>query len=55
MDKAIKLNPKFEKAYYQRGLIEINVGLKDMGCFDLSKAGELGYSDAYSRIKELCN
>jgi tetratricopeptide (TPR) repeat protein len=54
MDSAIKLDLKFKEAYFQRGIIKINMGLKDMGCFDLSKAGELGYEKSYDVIKEFC-
>jgi hypothetical protein len=29
--------------------------MKDSGCLDLSKAGELGYENAYEKIRKLCN
>ncbi len=52
--KAIELDPKYAKPYYFRGLCKIKLGEKESGCLDLSKAGELGYDDAYDKIKELC-
>jgi len=30
------------------------LGQKDSGCLDLSKAGEMGYMNAYDAIKEYC-
>jgi len=39
----------------QGGIAKIASGLKDKGCLDLSKAGELGEASAYETIKELCN
>jgi len=42
-------------AYYNRGLAKIQLGQKDSGCLDLSKARELGDADAFDAIKELCN
>jgi len=53
-NKAIELDPNNAKAYRGRGLAKIFLGQKDSGCLDLSKAGELGYSDTYEVIKELC-
>lgn len=47
--------PGFAEIYYWRGLARIELGQKDSGCLDLSKAGELGYGNAYDKIKELCN
>jgi len=54
-DKAIKLNPKLADAYYNRGLAKIELGQKYSGCLDLSKAGDLGHSEAYEAIKKYCN
>ena len=51
-DKAISLDPKLAEAYYNRGIANINLGKKDTGISDLSKAGELGLYDAYSAIKK---
>ena len=40
--------------YYLRGLAKIKLGQKMDGCKDLSKAGELGTSEAYKAISEYC-
>ena len=52
--KAIELAPKIGEAYYNRGLVQIYLKDRDKGCIDLSVAGELGISDAYSVIKKYC-
>ncbi len=54
-NKSIEFNPKCAEAYYQRGLAKINLKQRDEGCLDLSKSGELGYSEAYIAIKDNCN
>ncbi len=53
-DKVIEINPKFARAYYNRGVAKIGLGLKDSGCLDLSRAGKVGYSKAYEAIKKYC-
>lgn len=55
LTKTIELDPKYDEAYYDRGLAKLKIGQKNSGCLDLSKAGELGYEDAYETIKQLCN
>lgn len=47
---------KYDKndAYYWRGLAKIELGRKESGCLDLSKAGELGLKEAYDAIKKYC-
>lgn len=47
---------KYDKndAYYWRGLAKIQIGQKESGCLDLSKAGELGFKEAYEAIKKYC-
>jgi hypothetical protein len=55
INNAIKINPKYSAAYYVSGLIKNAVGDNNGGCFDLSKAGELGYAPAYNVIKDYCN
>jgi|SRR5690625_369790 len=40
--------------HYVRGLAKINLGDQHSGCLDLSKAGEIGYDDAYKAIQEKC-
>jgi hypothetical protein len=52
---AIKLNPKYAEAYYVRGLIKHSLGDENGGCLDLSKSGELGYTQAYKVISDYCN
>lgn len=42
-------------SYLVRGLANIKKGEKAKGCQDLSKAGELGETIAYQKIKENCN
>jgi len=42
-------------AYFYRGLAKIELKNKQSGCADLSKSGELGFSDAYDVIQEKCN
>jgi len=42
------------EAYYNRGLLYIYLGNKVAASADLSRAGELGISDAYSVIKRYC-
>ena len=54
-NKAIEINPNNAEAYYNRGFAKINLGQKDSGCLDLSKAGKLGHSQDYEAIKDFCN
>jgi tetratricopeptide (TPR) repeat protein len=42
------------KAFYFRGLSEIDMGQKDSGCLDLSKAAKSGYIKASEAIKQYC-
>lgn len=51
----ISLNPYLPENYFLRGIAYISINKKEQGCNDLSKAGELGYEQAYRAIKELCN
>ena len=53
-NKALELYSNIPEAYYNRGLVLIYLKDKEKGCIDLSKAGELGVSDAYSVIKKYC-
>ncbi|MCF0177520.1 MAG: tetratricopeptide repeat protein [Bacteroidales bacterium] len=52
--KALELYSNIPEAYYNRGLIQIYLQDKEKGCLDISMAGELGISDAYSVIKKYC-
>lgn len=54
-NKAIEINSTVSYYYFYRGLSKLLLNEKDNGCLDLSKAGELGYYEAYDTIKELCN
>ena len=51
--EAINRNPEFAEAYYNRGLTRLSLGDTSRGIADLSKAGELGISEAYSIIKKM--
>ncbi len=52
--RAIESYPAMGDAYYNRGLVLIYLKDKEKGCIDLSRAGELGVSDAYSVIARYC-
>ncbi|HEY9168999.1 MAG TPA: tetratricopeptide repeat protein [Lutibacter sp.] len=52
--KAIQIDPN-SNSYLVRGLAYIKNKEKDLGCKDLSKAGELGESKAYDEISKYCN
>jgi tetratricopeptide (TPR) repeat protein len=52
--KAIKLEPRFSEAWFNRGMVKLIKGDKQGGCFDISKAGELGLNQAYSIIQRFC-
>lgn len=52
--RAISLHPQMGDAYFNRGLVLIYLKDKEKGCIDLSRAGELGVSDAYSVISKYC-
>ncbi len=54
-EKVFIHNPNDEFTYHNLGLLKIRLGRKNEGCLDLSKAGELGHSDAYNMIAEFCN
>lgn len=40
--------------FYLRGIAYLASNKKHLGCLDLSKAGEMGYNDAYPVIEENC-
>jgi lipoprotein NlpI len=52
---AIEINPTYSDAFYSRGISKIYSEELESGCIDLSKAGELGYMDAYKAKKSKCN
>ncbi len=51
LDDVIDAQPNFADAYFNRGIMNLYVGDKRRAISDLSKAGELGISDAYEIIK----
>ena len=53
-DRAIGLYPYMGDAYFNRGLVLIYLKDKEKGCIDMSRAGELGVSDAYRVIDKYC-
>ena len=53
--KAIQLEPDFGEAYFNRGLTRIYLNDLEGGALDLSRAGELGLTEAYNVIKRYCN
>lgn len=52
--KAIQIQED-ANSYFIRGLSQIKLNEKALGCKDLSRAGELGKSEAYEEIKKSCN
>jgi tetratricopeptide (TPR) repeat protein len=52
---AIKLEPEMAEAYYNRALTLLFLKENGLACKDLSKAGELGITEAYNVIKRYCN
>jgi len=53
MNEAINIKED-SNSYFFRGLSNIKLNEKETGCRDLSKAGELGKSEAYTEIKKYC-
>lgn len=49
--KALDLYPNFAEALYNRGMIQLYIKDTKKGFIDLSRAGELGVTEAYSVIK----
>jgi len=52
---AIDLNPKLPEYYFHRGVALLNLRDINKGCLDFSRAGDLGYEEAYTYIKKHCN
>ncbi len=50
----IKQDSSSARAYYLRGISQINLKMNDKACYDFKKAGELGYFDAYEMTKKYC-
>ena len=53
-DRAISICPELGDAYFNRALALIFIKDKEKGCIDLSRAGELGITDAYGVISKYC-
>ena len=51
--EAIRISPTFGQAYYNRGLVYLQLGNKASGVADLSKAGELGVLPSYNVLKRM--
>lgn len=54
-DQVLEKDKDIAEAYYNRGLLHVFQGNKQRANTDLSKAGELGLTDAYSIIKRYCS
>ena len=54
-NQVITLESDNSKAFLLRGLANVALDNVNDGCLDLSKAGELGKTEAYDLIKRLCN
>jgi tetratricopeptide (TPR) repeat protein len=52
--KAVALRDDLAEAWYNRGLVSILLSENHNGCRDLSRAGELGVTDAYRVMKRYC-
>lgn len=53
--KALEIKPDLGAAYYNRGLMYLRMGNKELGVKDLSKAGELGVLPSYNVLKRMNN
>jgi tetratricopeptide (TPR) repeat protein len=54
-NESIKINSMYKEAFFYRGIIKNELKDKNGACDDWSRAGELGYFEAYEKIKEFCN
>lgn len=52
-NKAIEIDPSFAEAYYNRGLVQLYLKDSRKGYLDISRAGELGLTEAYAKLREL--
>ncbi|MEG1554287.1 MAG: tetratricopeptide repeat protein [Rikenellaceae bacterium] len=52
-NKAIEIDHQFAEAYYNRGLIQLYLKDSRKGYLDISRAGELGLTEAYTKLREL--
>lgn len=51
-DKVLQLQPRLAEAWYNRGLLQLQLKNKEKGLADLRRAGELGLYAAYSILKQ---
>ena len=51
---AILMNPEFAMAYFNRALVYLNTGKKELACIDLQKAAKLGNTDANKLYQKQC-
>ena len=51
--RAIELKPDLGEAYFNRALLYMQLGDKEKGTADLSKAGELGILSSYNILKRM--
>jgi tetratricopeptide (TPR) repeat protein len=54
-NSSIKASPLYCKAFFFRGILKNKLKLNVEACKDLSRSGELGCSEAYEVIKDICN
>ena len=47
------MKPDLGEAYYNRGYVYLQLGNKEAGLENLSKAGELGVIPSYSLLKKM--
>lgn len=52
--RSLEAGPELPQAYYNRGLTLIYLKDKEKGCYDISKAGEMGIEDAYAVLRKYC-
>lgn len=52
-NRAIEIKPDFGEAYYNRGFCYFQLGNRQAGSADLSKAGELGIVPSYNLLKRM--
>ncbi|MBK8368777.1 MAG: tetratricopeptide repeat protein [Bacteroidetes bacterium] len=52
--RAIEIDPTNGGAFYDRGLVKVELGQNDLACADFKKALALGLKDAEGEIKEYC-
>jgi tetratricopeptide (TPR) repeat protein len=53
--RCIELNPGSGRYVCHRGLAKLGLGQKEDGCEDMSKAGHMGYVEAYEYIRKVCS